>query len=188
MTLSILICTLPETYSYRMLSRLNEVLDPQIEKYKDRVEKKVHDAGRHMTTGEKRNMLIAQSSGEYFTYIDCDDMVPDYYVEEIIKAIEQKPDVITFKGYMTHDRVGRKNFDIRLGNGYHETRDCYYRWPNHLSVMRRDAIGNVRFPNITKQEDYMWSREINDRGLLKTSVHIDRDMYWYDYIDPKKRV
>lgn len=188
MTLSILIPTLPEEYRYRMLSRLNEVLDPQIAKYKDRVEKKLNDAGRSMTIGEKRNWLIAQSSCEYFCFIDDDDMIPDFYLSEIFKALESKPDVVTFNGYYTQNRVGKKRFEIKLGHGYHETKDCFYRWPNHITVMRREAIKNVRFPHVREREDYLWSKEINDKKLLKTSVHIDKDMYWYDFIEPRNRV
>lgn len=188
MTLSILIPTLPEEYRYRMLSRLNKVLDPQIEKYKDRIEKKLNDAGRTMTIGEKRNWLIANSSCEYFCFIDDDDMIPDFYLKEIFKALESKPDVVTFNGYYTQNRVGKKRFEIKLGHGYHETKDCFYRWPNHITVMRREAIKNVRFPHVREREDYLWSKEINDKKLLKTSVHIDKDMYWYDFIEPRNRV
>lgn len=188
-SLSILIPTLPDAYRYRMLNRLNEVLDPQIEKYKDRVEKKLNDAGRGaMTIGEKRNWLIANSSGEYFVFIDDDDMVSADYLDQIFIAMESKPDVITFNGHYTENRGQRRRFEIRLGNGYNETRDCFYRWPNHLSIMRRNAISNVRFPHVKEREDYIWSKEINDRKLLKTSIHIDKDLYWYDYIDQSKRI
>jgi hypothetical protein len=54
--------------------------------------------------------------------------------------------------------------------------------------MRRNAISNVRFPHVKEREDYIWSKEINDRKLLKTSIHIDKDLYWYDYIDQSKRI
>ena len=109
MSLSILIPTLPERYRFRMLSRLNEVLDPQIEQYKDRVQKVMHDGGRDlMTIGEKRNWLIANSSYEYFTFIDDDDMIHSDYLKEVFAAMESKPDVITFNGYYTHDRGSKK--------------------------------------------------------------------------------
>jgi glycosyltransferase involved in cell wall biosynthesis len=187
-SLSILIPTLQDAYRFRMLKRLNEVLDPQIAKYKDRVQKVVCDAGRSMSIGEKRNWLIANSSGDYIVYIDDDDMIPAFYLSEIFKAMESKPDVITFNGYYTHNRVGKKPFEIKLGNGYHETKECFFRWPNHIVPIRRDAIKSVRFPHVREREDYLWSKEINDRKLLKTSVHIDKEMYWYDYIDPKNRI
>lgn len=188
MTLSILIPTLPDPYRYRMLSRLNDVLDPQILKYQDRVEKRLNDAGKTMTIGEKRNWLIANSSCEYFVFIDDDDMISPDYLDEIFKAMESKPDVITFNGYYTENRGQRKRFEIRLGNGYNETRDCFFRWPNHLAIMRRDAVVTVRFPHIIQREDYLWSKEINDKGLLKSSVHIEKDLYWYDFIEPSKRI
>lgn len=187
MRLSILICTLNEPYSIDMLKRLRNILDPQIERYKYEVELLIHDAGRFMPTGTKRNELIKQSEGEYFCFIDCDDIVPNFYLNSIMKALESNPDVVTFNGYMTTNGVNRQNFTIKLGSGYYEKNNHYYRFPNHLTVMRKDAVKSVRFPDIWVTEDYQWAREINDRKLLKTSVHIEQDLYHYCFVSNKPK-
>lgn len=186
--LSILIPTLPETYSINRLARLNRILDPQISKYKDKVEKIIHDAGRSMPTGQKRNELIARAEGEYFIQIDSDDVVSDNYVEEILNAIEQGPDVVTFRGYITEDRGPRKNFVIKLGERYEERNGVYYRYCNHLCAFKKSVVQHVKFPHIHKQEDYQWATEIHNRRLCKTEVHIEKDLYWYDFISPHKRL
>lgn len=177
-TLAILICTLPERAD--KLHRLLSVLKPQVSNYLDQVYYSVHDAGRTMPTGRKRNELINQTQSDYFVFIDDDDVVSTHYVHFILEAMKQNPDVITFNGWMTTNGQDRRNWTIKLGSDYKEENGHYYRWPNHIVPMRREAVRGVMFPEIWQQEDYLWSKKIRDLGLLKTSVHIDRDLYWYD--------
>lgn len=178
MTLAILICTLPERFE--KLKRLKNILEPQVERFKDRVFISCHDAGAQLPTGSKRNQLIAQTQSDYFCFIDDDDMVSAYYVDEIIKAMDQNPDVITFNGWYTEFGNNRRNWEIKLGNEYVEKNGMYYRWPNHLAVMKREKVRHIKFPDVWQQEDFRWSQEIARRQLLKTEVHIPLDLYHYD--------
>lgn len=175
----ILICTLPERAA--KLRRLTSTLDKQIIKHPT-VSYKIHDAGRSLTTGAKRNQLIEQSQSDYFSFCDDDDLVSDHYVNSIMNAIATGPDVITFNGYMTTNGFDRRNFTIKLGSKYEERDGHYYRFPNHLCAFKRDKVRHIKFPNQHIQEDWIWAKEINDRKLLKTEVHVDSDLYWYDYI------
>lgn len=187
MKLSILICALPDQWSYSKLCRLNSILDPQVERFPGLVEKRINDRPKTLPTGTKRNHLINDSSGEYFTFIDCDDIIANDYVETILNAINKQPDVITFQGHMTTDGINPRKFIIKLGSDYTEKAGVYLRWPNHLAVMKRSAVNGVRFPDIWKLEDYQWSKDIHDRKLLKTEIHLEKDMYTYDFISPRKR-
>jgi len=94
MKLSILIPSLPDRESQNYLKRLVNILQPQISHRSNEVELIINNEPRAIPTGTKRNMLIAKSTGEYFCMIDCDDIVPMYYVDEILKAIDKRPDVI----------------------------------------------------------------------------------------------
>lgn len=185
MKLSILIPTLNEPESIRYLARLKGILDPQVAKYPGQVEIRINDAGRSMPTGTKRNELIKNSDGEYFSFIDCDDWVSNRYVSEIMRGIEQNPDCLNFKGWMTTDGRNRRDFIIRLGYPYEERNNIYYRWPNHLSVMKRSVVEKVKFPNVWVQEDFLWSKEIKEKGLLKSEVFIDQDLYHYQFVSTK---
>lgn len=160
------------------------VLEPQ---KTDEVEIRLHDAGRSMTTGEKRNQLIENCNGEYFCFIDDDDLVPTYYVSELLKAIEQTPDVVTFIGHMTTNGINRREFTIKLHSKYEERNGHYYRFPNHLACFRRALVQHIKFPHKHQREDYEWASQINALGILKTEVHITRGMYHYDFVDPIKR-
>lgn len=180
MKLAILIATLPERAD--KLKRLLSILEPQVRKRMGEVFYSLHDAGRSMPTGRKRNQLISQTESEYFVFIDDDDVIPDYYVDEILAAIEFTPDVITFNGYMTTNGQDRRDWTIRLGSEYTEKNGHYYRWPNHIVPMRREKVNGVSFPDVWVQEDYLWSKKIHELKLLKTEIHIDKEMYWYDKI------
>ena len=183
--LSILICHLPEPRRISTLRRLMDVIEPQVKKLNDKVEIIINDAGRGtLTTGMKRNLLIAQARGKYTVFIDDDDMVPKYYIFEILKAIQQDPDVITFNGYMTTDGANRKDFFLKLGEKYEarwiDGKEVYVRFPNHIVPMKKDLIRNYSFQDITLGEDYEWAERIHRDKVFKTSIHIAKDMYWYD--------
>lgn len=177
-TLAILICTLPERV--QKLQRLLSVLNPQIEQYKDQVYYSIHDGGRSMPTGTKRNQLINQTQSDYFVFIDDDDLVSSQYVSLILNAAKSNPDVITFNGWMTTNGKDRRDWVIKLGSNYEERNGMYYRWPNHIVPMKREKVRGVRFPDIWQQEDYQWSKKIRDLHLLKTEVHIEKQLYHYD--------
>jgi hypothetical protein len=183
MKLSILICTLPDRIGH--LKRLQSIIMPQVEKLAGLVEVRIHDAGRWMPTGTKRNDLICQSEGEYFSFLDDDDIPANTYVEDVISALESQPDVVTFNGWMTTNGKARVDFVIKLGEEYVERNGKYYRWPNHLAVMRRSAVEHIKFEPIWMGEDYIWSKQIRDLNLLKTSVHIEKELYHYDFISNK---
>jgi glycosyltransferase involved in cell wall biosynthesis len=188
MKLSVLIPTLPDEFSRRMLTRLNNIIDPQISKYPGEVEKIIHDAGRSMSTGTKRNQLIHQAEGDYIMFLDCDDVVSWRYLDRIMEGIGKGVDVVTFNGVMTtRDRPGSHvkssvDFIIKLGEKYEERGGKYYRFPNHITCMRKDLIEKVKFPDVWKGEDYTWAKQIHDRKLLKTEHHIEDKIYTYDFI------
>ena len=181
--LAILICHLPERNAE--LRRLLNILEPQIEKFKDQVFYKVHDGGKSLSTGAKRNQLIEQTDSEYFIFADDDDSVTDDYVSELVSAMNQNPDCITMKGWLTTNGLNRQEWTIKLNSKYEEKNNHYYRFPNHLAAMKRDLVKHIKFPEVWVQEDYIYAKRIHDLGLLKTEVHIDKPIYHYQII-PKQ--
>lgn len=185
MKLSILIPTLPERAGH--LKRLENILLPQL---KPQVEIVKDDRPRGVTTGEKRNDLIKRAVGEYICFCDDDDQITAYYLDEILKALESNPDVVTFDGWMTTDGGSRVDWSIKLGENYEARKDPdgitrYYRWPNHLTPMRKSLIQHIQFPHKHQGEDYEWCKKINDMRLLKTSVHIPLKLYHYQFVTRK---
>lgn len=187
MKLSILVATLPEPYYQNYLTRLNSILDPQVAKHQGQVEIIIHDAGRSMPTGKKRNEMINYSTGDYMCHVDCDDVVTNDYVDKIMEGIEKDIDVVTFCGWMTTNQRAHVDFIIKLGEKYEERGGKYYRFPNHLAVMKRERVERIKFPEIWNGEDYKYAKEIHDKGLLKTEHHITKQIYHYDFFVNKPR-
>lgn len=176
MILSILIPTLPERKA--LLQRVCEHLGTFD---LNEVEIVIDNRGKEITTGQKRNELIERARGEYVIQLDDDDFPQGGYISEILNAIKSNPDCVTFNGWYTEDNGPRINFTIKLGERYEARNGHVYRWPNHLCAMKKTIAQSVKFPHKTVGEDYEWSKQIADRKLIKTSVHIEKDLYYYDY-------
>lgn len=181
MILSILIATLPESRHYldRMLGYLGPIPEG--------VEVLIDDRPRMLSTGAKRNDLIARAQGEYFSFVDCDDKVEPDYIPLILSALETKPDCIPIDG--TYVDVLNNNYSLpwtmRIGEKYEARGNNIYRWPNHLAVMKKELVKDILFPGIWRGEDYIWSKEIAEKGLLKTEVIIPKRLYTYLFVSKK---
>lgn len=193
MKLSILIPTLEERIeSFQAIH--NELATQAGKRLGKEVEILYNIDNREKTIGQKRNELIADAKGDYIVFVDDDDRVPEYYIDEILKAVKSNPDCVGIKGLIIWDfkpesaevfehRLGSQYMSLSNGNG----RNVYYRYPNHLNPMKRELVKDIKFKEMNFQEDYEWATEIKDGKILKTTVNINKDMYYYLYDSKKKR-
>lgn len=139
------------------------------------------------TTGEKRNRLVQRAKGHYVVFIDDDDMVPDYYVDEIMQAILKDPtvDAIGLEGEMTTNGLNPKPFVHSIQHReWSESRERFYRNTNHLNPVRRAIALQAEFPHINHGEDRGYSNQLLE--LVKTETMIERTpMYFYRF-EPNK--
>lgn len=172
--LSILIATIPERKV--MFDALCTELERQ---WVDGVEILYNaEAG---TIGQKRQVLLQQSKGEYVAFIDDDDSVSDNYIRDIMKATDRGPDCVGISGIMTTNGGNTKQWHISKDyTSWHEANGVYYRSTNHLSPVRRSIALSVGFPNIAHGEDYAYSMGL--KGLLTTEVKIPHSIYHYKFI------
>lgn len=181
MKLSILICTLPQRFV--MFEDLQFKLKWQINtKYNGQVEI-INDSSTKYTTGEKRNHLLEEAKGDFIVFIDDDDEVSDDYVESIIQAIDDNPniDCIGMKGIITFDGANEKKWIISKDCGsWYEKDNMYFRTPNHISPVKRDIALKVKFPKIMIGEDYEYSMGI--LPYLKHEYLINKELYHYKYV------
>jgi glycosyltransferase involved in cell wall biosynthesis len=157
------------------------------EYYFDGVEVIVATDNRQIKTGQKRNLLMLQARGKYVIYSDDDDTLPDYYVEELLKAAESDADCFGMTGLMTTNGGDEKKWYICLGCPYVARRDEngkeeYVRFPNHITGVKREIACKFPFPPISQGEDFAYASAMNAAGVLKTEYKIERHpMYIYDY-------
>jgi len=174
--LSILMCTVKQRAAqFNLLYRhINSQLTPQVEVLYQLDNKEI-------SVGEKRQQLLNKAQGDYVVYVDDDDWVPPYYVEEILKAIETKPDCIGF--YISCNIKGIKKSAIAslrynkwLDNidGFDYVRSIYHKTP-----VKREIAFKAGFPDIRMGEDAVYSEKL--QPFLKTEAFIKRVMYFYIY-------
>ena len=176
MTLSILICTLPERIGY--LSLLLQALSPQ---KTDEVEILTESDNGTISTGRKRNILLQRSKGKYVVFIDDDDMIAPTYVKDILTAAESNPDAIVFNGIMTTNGTDERKWFISKDYSYEAKNVAYYRYPNHIVPRRREIALAFPFQDIRIGEDYAWATAIHNAKLIKTEVKIEKELYHYQF-------
>jgi len=181
MKLSILMVALRNR---RQLRKQVEIpLRSQVSRYRD-VEFLIdEDNGRH-TSGHKRNRLVQRSTGEYFSFVDDDDLVANDYVERLYKGCLTGVPVVTFwlerigndRPRQVHDLSIRYHDKQRLPNGHIGMS------ANHLCAWRRDIGTMVQFAdNLGYNDDRFWYTPLLASGLANTEHRISKVLYTYRF-------
>ncbi len=181
--LSILVCSLKRREHY--LKRLMSVLMPQRDRFINEVEIITASDEGETSIGAKRNALIVNSNGEYITFVDDDDVVSEDYVELILNAIKDKPDVVGIHLLHFEDGVhkGLTYHSLKYDHWWDEVNKDnpqlknYYRNPNHLNPVRKEYAVRTMFPEINMGEDKHYSMGI--LKYLKTESYIPKPIYTY---------
>lgn len=146
--------------------------------------------GGEKPTGTKRNELVLEAEGEYVVHVDDDDDLPAYYLKEILKALESKPDAVAINGIITTNGRDEKRWFISKDLEYCAVRDeqgreSYHRYNNHLSPTLRSIAIQIPYPDIYIGEDHQYAMALHESGLIKTESKIDRPLYHYKFIPHK---
>jgi len=175
--LSILICTIPER---------KELFDSLIELFRnqysgDDVELVINSASRdNISVGYKRQYLLDICNGEYIVYFDDDDKPSPYYIDEILKAIESKPDCVGFKILMTTNGSNPETCIHSLQNKVWEKKNgVYLRNVTHFNPVKRELALQVGFKDLRFGEDFDYANRLTP--LCKNEVFIDKYLFDYRY-------
>ncbi len=173
MKLSILVSSIVERQNY-YLKRILSILEPQCV---PDVEIVIETDNGEMSIGWKQQKLLTRAIGDYVCYVDEDDIIPAYYVSEILKAIESGPDCVGINGIITIDEKQPFPFyhSMKYDHWYSDD-NGHYRCPNHINTVRRELALQAGFEDI-KVADYGFSMRL--QPLLKTEVLIEKCMYFY---------
>lgn len=142
---------------------------------------------RELTTGAKRNELVAMAKGTYITHVDDDDMIPSFFIEELLKATKSEADCFSISGLITTDGADEKVWHISKDLGYgakfdSQGREYYERYPNHITPMKREIAIQIKYPDQTIGEDFAFATALKNAGLIKTEYRIERfPMYHYKF-------
>jgi hypothetical protein len=159
------------------LERLRSILTPQIND-NPLVEWLVDLDDREQTTGRKRNDLVRAAKGLYVVHVDDDDMVSHRYVERLLGACMSRKDAVTFlMEIFVNDMfecVAKFGLDRDGQDGI-----VRYQPILHTCPIRRSIALQVEFPDVRREEDVPWAKEI--RKLIRTVEHVDEVLYRYQF-------
>lgn len=140
------------------------------------------DNGR-MSIGRKMGILTRMARGSFMSAIGDDDSVHENYVETLLGAIDENPevDVISFDHDYYHDGEFRARISEELGNGYrddHEGR-VLIRPASSKCVVRTSVAKKFNYPESWHGEDRAFADWLATNAT--GGVHIPRVLYYYFY-------
>ena len=131
-----------------------------------------------------RNVGIDKAKGDYISFIDADDLVPDFYVEKIMEKTKDEPDVIE----LSWRSLTRDNWDI--DQRLRSDRDRLTNPSVCTRVFKKSYIGDVRF-NVLKDstEDEDFCRKmgyLDPESEFKRAVITDYMYFYRDTVSMSK--
>lgn len=166
---TIAILTVPERSMD--LERITGILERQIA---GRTDIEMLIARQDWGIGEKRQWCLDIARGEYFCFVDDDDLVAHDYVDTIYPLL----DGVDYVGFrVQHYLNGRKSkptFHSLRYDGWSEDVDGYRRNVSHLNPIRVEIARQGRFAG-DYGEDYAWAQQVHPA----TEHYVDRPLYFY---------
>lgn len=143
---------------------------------------------RIVTIGEKRQLVLDSSHGDYVAFVDDDDSISIHYVQSILAAIKVSPgvDVITFnnisnienhKSICVNMRLKQQNEQARFDDVDGASMPVIKRAAWHTCAWRADLAKQVKFPATSYGEDWAWAEKLNE--LAQTEHHIPQQLHHY---------
>ena len=201
MKLSILICSIPKRYVFltNLISCFQKQLGEPVktEYIKDmpcelhrlnygEVELLIAIDDEKLSIGNKRNLLLNNSFGEYIAFFDDDDEPTPIYISEVMNGINQGVDACSLHGELTTNGINPQIFlHSKEYKGWYEKNKILYRFCNHLNCIKKQIALQVKFPEISHGEDKDYSTRLQLSGLVKTEYKVKDTIYLYKYISGK---
>lgn len=178
-TWTILIPTIPQRAA--QFERLLGVVLPQLDEHRGRVRVLAWRNRGTPRLAEIRDAMLLAAGTDYVSFIDDDDLVPDYYVAEVVRAIEQRPDHVGF--LLDYCPAGGPaevvEHSLKWSTWGRSVEGVLYRDFTHVDPVRTDFAlkGQFAAAKPRRAEDRVWVKQV--RPYLSSEVYIDKIMYHY---------
>lgn len=182
-TWTILVPTIPQRE--HLFLRLLDCLLPQLDEHDGRVRVMAWRNAGEPRLAEIRDRMIAAAGTEYVSFVDDDDLVPEYHVAEVVRAIESRPDHVGFRlEFSTLDGDGKTGHEVvehslRWSRWGRSSEGVLYRDFTHVDPVRTELARQGLFANARprRAEDRVWVKQV--RPYLSSEVFVDKVMYHY---------
>ena len=131
------------------------------------------------SVGYKRNVLLDGAAGEYIAYIDDDDLLGPAYVQRVLAAADAGTDCASLVGSIRINGKDMPFYHSLAHTAWYQDAHGFYRPPNHLNLIKRAHVADIRFPEVNHGEDKEWSMAVMASGRLLTQTVIPDVIYFY---------
>lgn len=177
---SILICTVGQREE--RFKQLLKKLMPQVKKYAGEIEVLAYWNNAERPLGEIRQALVEEARGDYISFVDDDDMVPNYYCRKVMEAVQEDVDYVGWRMQLYHNgEKMRPTFHSLRYDRWSEDENGYYRNISHLNPIKREIALKASFVLSEKgvAEDVPWTEKVAPH--VKTEAYIEDVMYLYQH-------
>jgi hypothetical protein len=180
-TWTILVPTIPQRE--HLFLRLLDVLLPQLDEHEGRVRVLAWRNQGDPRLAEIRDAMVDSAGTDYVSFIDDDDLVPEYYVAEIVRALAETPDHVGFRMHYSSSETDHEivEHSLRWSKWGRSVDGLLYRDFTHVDPVRTELAQKGRFAvaRPRRAEDRVWVRQV--RPWLSSEVFLDKIMYYYEY-------
>lgn len=140
---------------------------------------------KQMPIGTKRQKLLERAQGEYIVFFDSDDEPMPYYIDEILKALETKPDCLGFIINMTTNGGKPETciHSLKYPNWYSQP-PIHYRNVTHFNCAKREIALKAGFGSERFGEDLAYANRLTP--LCKTEVFVEKPIFHYKFTNHEK--
>jgi hypothetical protein len=181
-TWAILVPTLGERRA--LFERLMAGLLPQLDRYAGRVRVVGWHNNGSPSLPKIRQTMVLGAETDYLSFVDDDDLVSPFYVDEVVAALETRPDYVGFQVQCYSDgaptAVAYHSLAYRRWRNYpsHYERDISHINPIRTALARQADFARARAGTA---EDRSWAGQLRRAHVLRSEVVVDRIMYHYLY-------
>lgn len=176
-TWTVLVATLGQRAA--RFERLLAQLLPQTEPHDGKVTVLALYNHGERSLGEVRQALVEHAASTYVSFVDDDDELPDYHVDEVTRCLlDGDVDYVGWQMQTYVDGVPLKPtyHSLRYARWYDDARG-YYRDVSHLNPVRRELALRADFRRGEPPEDVSWADQV--RPHVHREAYVDRIMYHY---------
>lgn len=174
---TVLIATLGEREP--LLQRLLGGLLPQVDEAAGDVRVVAYWNNGEIPLSHIRQGLLDHADSEYISFVDDDDLLPDYYVKRVLPLLDGVDQVgWRMQAYWDGRELPPTFHSLKYGR-WSEDGNGYYRDVTHLNPVRTELAKRADFLNTQPPEDVAWVDQL--RPHIKTEHYIEECMYYYHF-------
>jgi len=122
-----------------------------------------------------RNKGLDLASGKYLFFVDSDDWIDPDMIEYMINIIRDYSDVQVVQSFVPNDMNNQIGDRIMAGA---QAIKCLLEggwWGPYCKLIRRESIGELRFPERTISEDYLFNYQLFSK--IDKLYYLDKSFY-----------